>query len=162
RPVVKGDFNPIFQGIYSSRIEVKQNMRDIERILTSAEKAGVVAEWLGAPSHSKDVERAWEPVLFNQAHDLASGVMVDKVYDDTMLGYGFARRLGDEMLRSEMDTITAHINTAGARLPVAVFNLLGWPRTDVVETDAGFSEPAVQALGVVDPAGKPIPVQILQ
>jgi alpha-mannosidase len=101
-------------------------MRDIERILTSAEKAGVVAGWLGAPSHSKDVERAWGPVLFNQAHDLASGVMVDKVYDDTMLGYGFARRLGDEMLRSEVDTIAAHINSAGA----AVFNLLGWPRTE--------------------------------
>jgi alpha-mannosidase len=162
RPVVKGDFNPIFQGIYSSRIEVKQNMRDIERILTSAEKAGVMAEWLGAPSHRNDVERAWEPVLFNQAHDLASGVMVDKVYEDTMLGYGFARRLGDEMLRLEMDTIAAQINSTGDGLPIAVFNLLGWPRTDVVETEAGFSEPGVQALGVVDPAGKPIPVQILQ
>ncbi len=162
RPVIKTDFNPIFQGIYSSRIEIKQTMRDIERILTSAEKAGVVAEWLGAPSHRKDVERAWEPVLFNQAHDLASGVMVDKVYDDTMLGYGFARRLGDEILRSELDTISAQINSAGDGLPIAVFNLLGWPRTDVVEADAGFSEPGVQSLGVVDAAGKPIPVQILQ
>jgi len=162
RSVVKGDFNPIFQGIYSSRIEVKQTMRDIERILTSAEKAGVAAEWLGAPSHRKDTERAWEPVLFNQAHDLASGVMVDKVYDDTMLGYGFARRLGEEMLRSDIETIATKINSTGDGLPIAVFNLLGWPRTDVLETDAGFSEPGVQALGVVDPSGKPIPVQILQ
>ncbi len=162
RPVIKGDFNPIFQGIYSSRIEVKQTMRDIERILTSAEKAGVVAEWLGAPSHRSDVERAWEPVLFNQAHDLASGVMVDKVYDDTMMSYGFARRLGDEMLRSELNTIAAQINSAGNGLPIAVFNLLGWARTDAVEVDAGFSEPGVQALGVVDPTGKPIPVQMLQ
>ncbi len=162
RPVVKGDFNPIFQGIYSSRIEIKQTMRDIERILTSAEKAGVAAEWLGASSHRKDVERAWEPVLFNQAHDLASGVMVDKVYEDTMLGYGFARRLGDEMLRSDLDTIAAQINSVGDGLPVVLFNMLSWPRTDVVEADAGFSQPGVQALGVVDPAGKPIPVQILQ
>src|SRR5207244_9309265 len=34
RPVFKGEFNPIFQGIYSSRIELKARMRDMERRLT--------------------------------------------------------------------------------------------------------------------------------
>lgn len=79
---------------YEAIVEKRTNRPVVkgERFLTSAEKAGVVAEWLGAPSHRKDIERAWKPVLFNQAHDLASGVMVDKVYDDTMLSYGFARR----------------------------------------------------------------------
>src|SRR5262249_26463889 len=90
------------------------------------------------------------------------GVMVDKVYEDTMQGYAFARRLGEEMLRSELDAIAAQINSAGDGRPIAVFNLLGWPRTDFVEADAGFSEPGVQSLGLVDPSGKPIPVQVLQ
>ena len=30
RPVVRGDFNPIFQGTYSSRIELKQRTRELE------------------------------------------------------------------------------------------------------------------------------------
>ena len=110
RPVVKGELNPVFQGIYSTRIEVKQTMRDLERILTSAEKASVLA----GESNRGEIERAWEPVLFNQAHDLASGVMVDKVYDDSMAGYSFSRRLGEEILHARLDTVAARIDTQGA------------------------------------------------
>ena len=38
RPVFKGELNPIFQGIYSSRIEFKAWMRLMERQLLTAEK----------------------------------------------------------------------------------------------------------------------------
>src|SRR5262249_6730300 len=81
RQVIRGELNPVFQGIYSSRIEVKQSMRNMERLLTTAEKLDVIAGTLGQPSKRETIEQAWEPVLFNQAHDLSSGVMVDKVYD---------------------------------------------------------------------------------
>ncbi len=39
-PVIQGERNPLFQGIYSSRIELKQWMRTAERLLTTAEKFG--------------------------------------------------------------------------------------------------------------------------
>ncbi len=157
RPVIKGELNPVFQGIYSTRIEVKQTMRDLERILTSAEKATVLA---GETSHG-EIERAWEPVLFNQAHDLASGVMVDKVYDDSMASYGFSRRLGEEILHTRLDAVAAKINTQGAGVPVAVFNLLGWPRTDVAEADVGFSETGIRELAMTGPDGQAVPMQIV-
>ena len=32
RPVYAGELNPVFQGVYSNRIEVKQWMREMERI----------------------------------------------------------------------------------------------------------------------------------
>jgi alpha-mannosidase len=73
RPVVTGELNPVFQGVYSARIELKQWMRDLERILTTAEKLSALASWLGFPADNGGLTRAWEPVLFNQAHDLASG-----------------------------------------------------------------------------------------
>ena len=47
RTVFKGELNPIFQGIYSSRIELKGWMRTIERQLLAAEKLGVLAAWMG-------------------------------------------------------------------------------------------------------------------
>ena len=37
--------------------------------------------------------RAWEPGLFNQTHDIASGVMTDHVYEDTLSSYRFSQRL---------------------------------------------------------------------
>ncbi|MEO8661898.1 MAG: glycoside hydrolase family 38 C-terminal domain-containing protein [Bryobacteraceae bacterium] len=161
RPVVSGEFNPIFQGIYSTRIEVKQAMREAERLLTTAEKVSVVNQVLGEKADLAGQERAWEPVLFNEAHDLSSGVMVDKVYDDSMLGYGFAHRLGREMVQTGLASIASRADTQGAGVPVVVFNTLGWNRTDVVEADIGFSAGGVQTFGLVDSQDRPVPVQVM-
>src|SRR5579871_4317507 len=70
-PVFSYDFNPIFQGTYSSRIELKQRTREIEARLLTAEKFDALARWLGAPAENTLFWRAWEPVLFNQTHDQA-------------------------------------------------------------------------------------------
>ena len=55
----------------------------MERTLTSAEKASVFAGRTST-SDREAIERAWDPVLFNQTHDLSSGVMLDHVYEDTL------------------------------------------------------------------------------
>jgi alpha-mannosidase len=161
RPVISRELNPVFQGIYSSRIELKQTMRDLERVLVSAEKASVLASLLGVPADRAMLDRAWEPVLFNQAHDLASGVMVDKVYDDTLLGYAFSRRLGEELLSSRLQAVMDTIDTQGDGVPIVIFNKLGWPRSDYAEADIGFTDPDVQDLRLLDPSGKPAPFQIV-
>jgi hypothetical protein len=44
---------------------------------------------LGAPG---------EPVLFNQTHELASGVMTDHLYKDTVSSYPFSKRLAEEII----------------------------------------------------------------
>ena len=196
QPVVTNDFNPIFQGTYSSRIELKQTTRNLERLLLTAEKLAALADWLGTPSdeprnsrreeaHSKIrnpkseirtdqslrtsaatddsmLWRAWEPVLFNQTHDLASGVMTDHVYEDTVRSYDFSQRLAEEILDAGWERLAARIDTRGEGIPVAVFNPLGWPRTDAAEVEIGFSEPGVLDIGLVDAVGKPAPLQILR
>jgi len=162
RPTVSGELNPVFQGIYSSRIELKQWMRNDERLLTAAEKLATLAAWLGAPSHIADINRAWEPVLFNQAHDLASGTIVDKVYEDTIHGYQFSKRLGDETVETLLDDIFSRVDTSGAGVPIAVFNTLGWPRTDLAEANVGFSESGVFDVGLLDSSGQAVPIQPLE
>ena len=81
RPVVRGDFNPIFQGTYSSRIELKQKTREVERHPDVGREIGRHAAMAGPACRRNDRRNAWEPALFNQAHDLMSGVMTDHVYD---------------------------------------------------------------------------------
>ena len=51
-PVISGELNPVFQGIYSTRIEVKQAMREMERLLTTAEKLNVIAGFAGCPERA--------------------------------------------------------------------------------------------------------------
>ncbi len=162
RPVMKGELNPVFQGVYSNRIEVKQWMRNLERILTTAEKLGALDQWLGLAASDQNLDRAWEPVLFNQAHDLTSGTMVDKVYQDTMRGYEFSKSLGDEMVETGLDGIASKVDTNADGTPILVFNSLGWPRTDVASVKIGFSEPAVTSVRLLDSSGQAVAVQLVE
>ncbi len=57
-PVFRGEFNPIFQGTYSSRIELKAWMRLLEQKLITAEKLAALALWLGAATDQATLWRA--------------------------------------------------------------------------------------------------------
>ncbi|NLG26620.1 MAG: hypothetical protein GX557_01830 [Chloroflexi bacterium] len=159
-PVVRGELNPIFQGSYSSRIELKQEQRDLERLLTTAEKLAALGEWLGRPADQQALWRAWEPVLFNQTHDLASGVMTDSVYHDSLQSYAFSRRLVEEQVGASARAIAEQVDTQGEGIPVVVWNTLSWPRTDVVSVEIGLTRPGTKSVAVTDADGRPVPCQL--
>lgn len=161
RIIFSGEFNPIFQGVYSSRIELKQNLRSVERILLTAEKLGAINNLLGNTTDDSDVWRAWEPTLFNQAHDLMSGVMTDHVYKETVAGYDFSRKLGEEIVNNRFDFIVSRIDTSGAAIPLVVFNMLSWSHTDVVETDVAFASGGYFDIEIIDRENNILPVDIL-
>jgi alpha-mannosidase len=160
RQTVRGELNPLFQGIYSSRIELKQMMRGIESLLISAEKLSVISGWLGGQGNQGELARAWEPLLFNQTHDLTSGVMVDDVYEDTVHGYSFSRRLGEDLVGKGMDGLASRVDTRGEGLPIIVFNPLGWKRTDAAQVSIGFSDNQFKELSVTDREGQMVPFQL--
>lgn len=167
RPVIQGELNPVFQGTYSNRTEIKQWMRQLEQTLTTAEKLSALRAWLGLPAGPDNLARAWEPVLFNQAHDLTSGTMVDKVYADTIRGYEFAKSLGDEMVGADLKAIASKIDTraagnASGAIPVVVFNSLGWQRTDIAQVKIGFSDTGITSVRMNDPEGGDVPVQLIE
>ena len=152
----KGELNPIFQGTFSSRIELKQWLRRLEQCLTLAEKLACLCNWCGEPADAGLIGRAWEPVLFNAAHDLASGVMTDGVYADTLRSFEFSNRLAGEAVDTNFNALVSRVDTRGEGLAVVVFNPLGWPRTDVAELSVGFAEPGVKELvGAIRPVVRP-------
>ena len=162
RPVVKGDLNPIFQGTYSSRIELKQWTRDLERLLITAEELGALLISLGDTVDNAVLWRAWEPVLFNQAHDLMSGVMTDQVWEDTCRGFDFSRKLANEELDARLRRLVSMIDTRGEGVALVVLNALGWQRTDVVYATVGFTEATADGLDVLAPDGRTVPIQVLE
>ncbi|PYI81683.1 MAG: hypothetical protein DME26_19475, partial [Verrucomicrobia bacterium] len=168
-PVLTNDFNPIFQGTYSSRIELKQTTRELEQLLPTAEKLTALANCLRSQfkiqNPKSEIDQglwlAWEPVLFNQTHDLASGVMTDHVYEDTVRSYDFSKRLAEEMIATSWSGIATRIDTRGEGIPVIVLNPLSWPRSDVAEVEVGLAERDVQDVSLVDPLGQTTPVQVM-
>jgi alpha-mannosidase len=160
-PVFRGELNPIFQGTYSSRIDLKAWMRLLERQLLTAEKLGALAGWLGFTVDPGSILSAWEPLLFNETHDLASGVMTDHVYEDTVRSYEYVNRRASELIDAHWAAISTKIDTRGPGAPVVVFNDLGWLRSDIAETDVGFDDPGITELAVTDPNGRPVPSQVV-
>ena len=161
-PVFKGELNPIFQGTYSSRIELKSWMRIEEQKILTAEKLAALAECIGFPAGLDAIWSAWEPVLFNETHDLTSGVMTDHVYDDTVRSYEYSLRRADAIIDAKWDVLASKIDTRGPGAPVVVFNTLGWPRSDIVEIDAGFGEGGVAHPILTDSEGGDVPAQIVE
>ena len=160
RPVVSGEFNPVFQGIYSSRIEIKQWNRFMEGLLITAEKLSAMTEGLGFSSPLANLDDAWEPVLFNQAHDLASGVMVDSVYDDSLRGFEYSKQRAQANLDEHLDKFISQVDTRGEGTPIVVFNPLSWSRSDIVELNASFSEIGVTDLSLLEAGKASISIQI--
>lgn len=162
RPVVTGELNPIFQGTYSSRIELKQWTRQLEGLLAAAEALGVILRDLGEVVDDDVVWRAWEPLLFNQAHDLMSGVMTDPVYQDTVASFAFSRRLAQEEVGARLARYVGRVDTRGDGIAVVVANPSGWARTDAVEVEVGFSDPWVRGVRLGAPDGSAAPVQLVE
>ena len=162
RPGIGGELNPIFQGIYSSRIELKQRTRELEGLLTTAEKLSVLQHWLALPTDDQIVWRAWEPMLFNQTHDLMSGVMTEHVYEDVIRGYDFSKRIANDEVQGRLESVSAAIDSEGEGTAVAVHNMLGWPRTDIAIANVGFCDDKVMDLKVIGPDGATVPVQLLE
>jgi alpha-mannosidase len=162
RWVYKGEMNPIFQGAYSSRIDLKQKLRNVEKLLTTAEKLGVIATLHGKAFTEEKVMNAWEPSMFNQAHDLMAGVMTDQVYEDTIRGYDYSTRLGNELVDERIGYLSSQVDTTGEGIPLVIFNTLGWNRDDVVETVVGFKTGGIADLRLMDQTGRVIPVEILE
>jgi alpha-mannosidase len=160
-PVFKGELNPIFQGTYSTRIDLKQWMRTSERLMTTAEKLAVISAALGHPVDRAAFWDAWEPILFNETHDLASGVMTDHVYEDTLRNFDFSKHAAGRMIDRSWDDLASAVDTQGPGTPIMVFNTLSWPRTDVVDVELGFAQQGVKGIEITTPDGKILPVQLL-
>jgi len=86
-PTHKADLNPAFQGTYSSRIEIKQDNRQMEEMVLSAEKLNTLCRLSGGNDRSPGLERIGKDILFNQFHDIISGSIIDDAYREAMDKY---------------------------------------------------------------------------
>jgi alpha-mannosidase len=159
-PVLECDLGPIFQGTFSSRAELHQITRATESQLLDAEWLCAVGSLFGRGACEREIWDAWEPLLFNQCHDLCSGVMTDHVYEDVRRGYDISQHLAGNIAADRRQAIAAQIDTSGEGIPIVVFNALSWQRTGPVEFEIAFAQQGVKSVKVVDSGGGSVPYQL--
>lgn len=156
------DFNPVFQGCYSSRIDIKQWNRFLENYLYNAELFEALLLSQNPSINNLDLSKAWELVLFNQFHDVICGCHVDKVFDKVITRYKQAKYLIDCSIEENLKKLVQNIDTTGEGEPFVVFNTLSWERNDKVEVSVAFDDQNTFEIGIVDSNKKIIPSQIIK
>ena len=148
-------------GSLTSEAYMKRWNRKNELLADVAERASVIAAWLGGrPYPASRLSDAWHLFLGCQMHDMLPGTSIQKAYeycwnDELLASNQFADVTSDAAaaIASAMETTTGGI-------PLVIYNPLSVERADLVEATIRFPGEAPRAIKVAGPNGKPIPVQI--
>ena len=146
-------------GCYTSQAAMKRFNRKNERLANAAERASVVAHWLGgAPYPREKLERAWTRFLWHQFHDDLTGTSIPEAYvyswnDEAISQNEFAAIVSDAV-----GAVARGLDTRAEGIPIVVYNPLAIERTDPVEVAVEL-EPTPVAVRVFGPDGE-VPAQL--
>lgn len=126
-------------GCYSATSLVKALNRKAENVLAAAEKwdtlASIVTE---AKPSTKEFEKAWQKVCFNQFHDIMCGCSIMEAYEDVKESEGYAMNIANESYNNAVLRISRKIDTWIEGVSDPVFE-----ERHYSGADSGFPRPVV-------------------
>lgn len=145
-PIWNDDMQHHASGCYSATSLVKQLNRKAENHLATSEKWSTIASLSKRlPNATKDFEKAWKEVCFNQFHDILCGCSIMEAYEDVKESMGYAMKLAsdnynnallriarsiDTWIEGVSEPQTTEVRNLGASKkfprPIVVFNNLSW------------------------------------
>lgn len=128
-PVIKGEFNPIFTGCYTTRIEIKQGIRRAENALLSEESLLVLTKVLSGTQSENNLKSAWRDLSYAEFHDAICGCHIDESSKEIY------RKIDSALQMSGGNQKAAQTVADLLKAPhdsYAVFNTLGVSREDIV------------------------------
>lgn len=147
------------RGTYTTQAANKRANRKGEIGIVTAEKLASLAVLYGEPYPYKELEQAWDYLLFNQMHDILPGSSITPVYRDSSEDYTKMFAIVDRIIQKSASAFpfpnVANLNVA----PFIVFNPLSWSRGSAVELDTLES---FESFRVTDVEGKPVPSQVVK
>ncbi len=162
-PVIKGELQHHAAGCYSAQSMIKEINRKAENALLCAEKISVMAENLGKIPHSKNLNEAWELVLFNQFHDILAGTSLPSAYYDARNQLGESISVADRAQNNALQAISFDIDIPYKEntIPFVVFNPHSWDICAPIEFEIRplGRDIVGEVLSVFDSDGKEIKVQ---
>jgi alpha-mannosidase len=148
-------------GVLTSQAYVKRWNRRCEVLADSAEKAAVMAAWLGWPTYPQPrLNDAWTLALGAQFHDILAGTCSSEAYGYTWNDQVLAMNQFALVLAGSVEAVASAMDTRANGIPLLVFNSLEFEREDVVEAAVRFPGPAPRSVRVFAPDGREVPAQV--
>lgn len=119
------------RGTYTTAAQNKRLNRKTEFLNLDTEFfASLDRLLLGGGYPQRELNACWETTLLNQFHDIIPGSSIGEVYRDSRAQYAEANRTARGLLETARGRLAAQIATQ--ETTAAVFNTLGFERTDIV------------------------------
>ncbi len=149
-------------GCYTSQAFMKRINRKNELLADAAERASVVADWLGAAKYPKEkLNDAWIRFLWHQMHDDLTGTSTPEAYHFSWNDELISHNQFESVLTSATGGIACGLDTRVKGIPLVVYNSISVEREDIVE--ATINLPLnTRFIRVLNPNGKEVPSQIIK
>ncbi|MHB0879071.1 MAG: glycoside hydrolase family 38 N-terminal domain-containing protein, partial [Anaerolineae bacterium] len=157
RPEGLGRFG---EGYGEAKSERKQLDRIFSNRVRTAEKAAVIASWLGGDYCPAQFEALYRPVMIYQHHDPFIGCCVSEDFDRVMATLRDGICTCEATTAGAIGNIGGRVESQGEGRPYLVLNPLSWQRRDVVALEATFAPGEAADVAVTDDAGTEVPSQL--
>lgn len=149
-------------GCYTSQAAMKRYNRTNQRLADAAERASVVATWLGVAAYPREeLREAWTRFLWHQFHDDLTGTSIPEAYVFSWNDEAIAQNRFADLLGSAVGRVARGLDTRGEGVALVVYNALSTSREDVVEATVRFPVRAPRAVRVSGPDGGEVPAQVV-
>jgi alpha-mannosidase len=148
-------------GCYTSQSAMKLYNRRNEQLADAAERASVIAEWMGGVEYpSAKINQAWKRFIWHQFHDDLTGTSIPKAYTFSWNDELICQSQFNDILTYASATVSRNLDTRVKGVPVVVFNSLSHSRKDMVHAVVPF---ATQPKGVqvYSPKGAKVNAQLI-
>jgi alpha-mannosidase len=148
-------------GSITSAAMMKRWNRHNERMADAAERASVLADWLGGLAYPRErLNAAWTLVMGGQFHDILPGTSHPKAYEYSWNDELLALNQFAGVLESAVGSVAEALDTRAKGVPVVVYNPLSIEREDVVEATVELPDGA-EFVRVIGPDGREVPSQVV-
>ena len=149
---------PHGSGAVTSHTINKRWNRKNELLADSAERASVMAAWLGASEYPEErLLTAWQTFLWHQFHDDLPGTSIAEAYVFTYNDYVIALNMFAAELTKAVGGAAKALDTNVKGTPVVVYNPVSVERNDIVTVKPFLS--AKKYVRVFAPCGCEVPAQ---
>lgn len=148
-------------GCYTSQAAMKRFNRRNEQLADAAERASVMADWLGTAAYpAEELRTEWRRFIWHQFHDDLTGTSIPRAYTFSWNDELIAQDKFANLAASASGGVSRALDTRVKGIPVVVYNPVAEIRREVVEAEvAAASQP--RAVSVWSPRGDRVPAQLL-
>jgi len=156
-----GRFSKVFPNTASSRIWIKQGLRESENLMLITERWLAIA-WVSNLVNyypQRELNLYWKKILFTAFHDVAPGTGIDACYKEVRQTFNF---LKSKLLVHLYNSLSAFSRNLKEQADVCVFNSLSWPVKDWTEAELNFKKGEIKDIKGLRSGKEEIEVEVLE